>query len=149
MQIREYVREDNSSLCNIAINSLDEFYDPTVFGFMHDQWPAGQLVATDFTGKPIGFLISCKLEDRQARIMLFAVDAKYRCRGIGKQLLDAFRLKAMLYGITAITLEVKPTNEVARRFYSHNGFIETMLLRNYYRDGSDGIRMDAAVQNNF
>lgn len=149
MQIREFLPEDNSTVCEIAMNSLDEFYDPLVFKYMHDQWPAGQLVAIDYSGRPIGFLCSCKLEDRQARILLFAVSAEHRRKGIGKQLLDAFRLKAMLYGMTGITLEVKPNNIVARKFYTKNGFIETMMLRGYYKDGSDGIRMDAAVQNNF
>ena len=80
--------------------------------------------------------------------MLLGVLPEYRCRGIGKQLLDAFRMKAMLEGQIYIILEVRITNEGARRFYRRNGFVETDILKGYYRDGGDGVRMTGPVQNN-
>lgn len=148
MLIRNYEPDDLNALYEIAINSLDEFYDPNVFNYFTSQWQTGQFVAVNYDGKPIGFLFSTKLQDRQARILLFAVENGFRNRGIGKQLLDSFRLRAMMEGITGITLEVRDTNIAARKFYTKNGFIETMILRSYYKDGGDGIRMDAPVQNN-
>ena len=46
------------------------------------------------------------------------------------------------------TLEVRTSNESARRFYRRNGFMETDILRGFYRDGGDGVRMVAPVQIN-
>ena len=68
--------------------------------------------------------------------------------GIGRQLLDAFRMRAMMEGQVYITLEVRTSNEAARRFYRKNGFLESDILIGYYRDGGDGVRMTAPVQMN-
>ena len=54
----------------------------------------------------------------------------------------------MMEGNISVVLEVRTTNEDARRFYRRNGFMETDILRNYYRDGGDGVRMSAPVQMN-
>ena len=148
IQIREFRETDSDEVYSITLKSLDEFFDPNVFSYFRTQWRTGQLVACDVTGKVVGFLSSIKLGGRRARIMLFAVDPANRNMGIGRQLLDAFRMRAMLEGYISIILEVRTSNESARRFYRHNGFTETDILRQYYRDGGDGVRMTAPVQVN-
>lgn len=148
IQIREFRETDSDEVYSITLKSLDEFFDPNVFSYFRTQWRTGQLVACDVTGKVVGFLSSTKLGGRRARIMLFAVDPANRNMGIGRQLLDAFRMRAMLEGYISIILEVRTSNESARRFYRHNGFTETDILRQYYRDGGDGVRMTAPVQVN-
>ena len=57
-------------------------------------------------------------------------------------------MRAMLEGNIAITLEVRTSNTDARRFYKRNGFVETDILPQFYRDGGDGVRMSAPVQPN-
>lgn len=127
---------------------MDEYFEPSIFDYFYSQWPTGQFVACDYVGKPVGFICATRLRDNRARIMLFAVQPEYRNKGIGKQLLDSFRMRAMMEGMSAITLEVRTTNVPARKFYRKNGFTETMLLKNYYRDGGEGVRMDGPVQLN-
>ena len=148
MIIREFRIEDSEELYEMSMESFDEYYRPEVFYSFFLQWPAGQLVACDFAGKPVGFISAAKLFDGRARILLFAVRPEYRKKGIGYRLLAAFRMKAMMEGIRSITLEVRPVNESARKFYKKNGFMETEVLPNYYQDGGDGIRMDGPVQLN-
>ena len=147
-QIREFREADADELYSIALQSFDEYYDPSVFSYFRTQWRAGQLVACDFAGHPVGFISCTRIEGRKVRVMLFGVLPQYRGRGIGKQLLDALRMKAMMEGFISITLEVRTSNESARRFYRRNGFMETDILRGFYRDGGDGVRMVAPVQIN-
>ena len=148
IQIRGYMKGDSDDLFNIAMNSFDEFFDPSIFSYYDSQWHNGQLVACDITGKPIGFITSDRVGSRKVRILLFGVLPEYRNNGVGKQLLDAFRMRAMMEGYISITLEVRTSNQSARRFYRRNGFVETDILPHYYRDGGDGVRMSAPVQNN-
>ena len=148
IQIREYRESDLDRVYDITMKSFDEYFDPSVFNYFRTQWRTGQLVACDITDRPIGFISATKLEGRRARITLFGILPEYRNMGIGKQLLDVFRMNAMMEGYVSIVLEVRTTNEIARRFYRHNGFMETDILRGYYQDGGDGIRMVAPVQNN-
>jgi ribosomal protein S18 acetylase RimI-like enzyme len=148
MMVREFRIEDRDELYSIALRSLDQYYDPSVFYYFYSQWPAGQLVACDFAGRPVGFMSTSRLGDGRARILLFAVSPEYRGKGVGRQLLDSFRIRARMEGVVSITLEVRDTNIKARKFYKLNGFMETTLLPDYYQDGGEGIRMDGPVQLN-
>ena len=148
IQIREFREGDTDALYDIALRSFDEYFEPSVFSYFRTQWRTGQLVACDVTGRPVGFIAGTRLESRKVRIMLFGVLPEYRNMGVGRQLLDAFRLRAMMEGNISIILEVRTTNEGARRFYRRNGFMETDILTHYYRDGGDGVRMAAPVQMN-
>jgi len=96
----------------------------------------------------VGFMSTSRLGDGRARILLFAVSPEYRGKGVGRQLLDSFRIRARMEGVVSITLEVRDTNIKARKFYKLNGFMETTLLPDYYQDGGEGIRMDGPVQLN-
>ena len=148
IQIREFRESDTDALYDIALQSFDEYFDRSVFSYFRTQWQRGQLVACDITGRVIGFISGTRIEGRKVRIMLFGVLPEYRKMGIGRQLLDAFRIRAMMEGQVYITLEVRTSNEAARRFYRKNGFLESDILIGYYRDGGDGVRMTAPVQMN-
>ena len=148
IQIRGFMKGDTDDLYKIALNSFDEFFEPSIFSYFDGQWHNGQLVACDITGRPVGFITSERKGSRKVRILLFGVLPEYRNRGIGKQLLDAFRMRAMMEGNISISLEVRTSNQEARRFYRRNGFVETDIIPHYYRDGGDGVRMSAPVQSN-
>ena len=147
-QIRDFREGDTDALYDIALRSFDEYFDPSVFAYFRTQWRTGQLVACDVTGRPVGFIAGTRIESRKVRIMLFGVLPEYRNKGVGKQLLDALRMRAMMEGYISIVLEVRTSNIGARRFYLRNGFRETDILMHYYRDGGDGVRMAAPVQMN-
>lgn len=145
MIVREYRTEDSDELYSICLSSFDEMYDPSAFYYFYSQWPAGQLVACDFTGRPVGFLSSTRIAPGTARIMLLGVRPEYRSKGIGQQLLERFRMNAFMSGIMTLTLEVRPNNTGAIRFYKRNGFMETGIIPRLYQDGGDAIRMDGPV----
>ncbi|MCQ2052576.1 MAG: GNAT family N-acetyltransferase [archaeon] len=148
IEIREFRNSDVESIYTIATLSFDEYYEPYMFPYFHTQWHTGQLVACNISGNVIGFISSSKLKDRAtARILLLGVLPEWRNRSVGTMLLNTFRIKAMLDGIIYMTLEVRTSNNDARRFYHRYGFIETDILTNYYEDSGNAFRMVAPVQN--
>lgn len=147
IKIREFRDSDTESVYKISMLSFDEYYEPHMFSYFHTQWHTGQLVACSISGKVIGFISSSKLKDKTtARVLLLGVLPEWRNRNVGTTLLNTFRVKAMLDGIISITLEVRTSNDDARRFYHRYGFIETGILINYYKDSGTAFRMVAPVQ---
>jgi len=79
---------------------------------------------------------------------MFAVDRDHRSMGIGSRLMAELKRAAMMNGIRHISLEVRPSNMRAVTFYNRHGFTATEVLRNYYNDGGDALRMDLIAQLN-
>jgi len=148
MIIKDYDPRDRERLYAIMCASLDESYEVEMLYYFHVQWPDGQLVACDFTGMPIGLISTLKENTDHARIMMFAVDEGYRSIGVGSGLLIRLKRVAMMQGIRRISLEVRPSNTRAINLYKHHGFITSEMLRSYYNDGGDAVRMVLANQLN-
>jgi len=148
MIVREYDPNDSERLYEILCDSLDEYFAPEMLSYFHLQWPNGQLVACDFSGKPIGFLCASKIDKDHVRIMMFAVDRNFRSFGVGSKLLVHLKRLAMMNGIKRISLEVRPSNMRAINFYKRHGFVSTEILRGYYNDGGDAVSMNLLVQLN-
>jgi len=141
MEIRIMRETDASGAYSVMVSSLDEYYAPEVVQYFLMQWPAGQIVACDFSGRIIGYLAGARLGPGRASVSLFCVDPAYRSKGIGSMMLSRFRQSAMMEGIGTIQLEVKENNASAIRFYTRNGFTVTERLERFYNDGSAGVRM--------
>lgn len=80
-------------------------------------------------GKVIGF-VACSIIYERAEIEYFAVDEKYRGKGIAQKLLDY--LIFQIYDAFNISLEVRCNNERAINFYLKNGFEKASIRKNYY-----------------
>jgi ribosomal-protein-alanine N-acetyltransferase len=148
MMIREYDPIDSDRLYEILCGSLDEHFAKEMFSYFFIQWPKGQLVACDFRGRPIGFISASALDASHARIMMFAVDRGHRSMGIGSMLLNQLKRTAIMNGIKYISLEVRPSNMRAINLYKRHGFVPVEILRNYYNDGGDAVKMELILQLN-
>ena len=148
MMIREYDHRDSSRLYEISCSSLDQTYNEEMFSYFHMQWPRGQIVACDYSGRPMGFISSSKIDMSHVRIMMFAVDPGRRSSGIGSRLLAELKHIAMMNGIAHVSLEVRLSNLRAINFYRRHGFVPTETLNNYYTDGGDAVKMDLMLQLN-
>ncbi len=133
--------EDVAEAYSLICSSLDEYFAPEVVSYFLAQWPSGQVVACDFSGRVIGYLAGARLSNGRCSIALFCISPDYRSRGIGSMMLERFRHFATMEGMGTIQLEVKENNLAARRFYLRNGFNVTETLPSFYNDGSTGIRM--------
>ena len=81
-----------------------------------------------------GFAIM-EFGDERAHLVLLAVRPSHRRSGVGRHLLDWLLESARTAGIASIHLELRASNDAARRFYRAMGFYETVLVPGYYRSG--------------
>jgi ribosomal-protein-alanine N-acetyltransferase len=68
----------------------------------------------------------------QLHINNLAVLPELRGQGLGTQLLDAIVAEAEHLGAEMLTLEVRRSNEPARRLYERSGFHQEGVRKNYY-----------------
>jgi [ribosomal protein S18]-alanine N-acetyltransferase len=79
--------------------------------------------------------------DDEMRVNNLAVHPLWRSRGVGSKLLRYLLDFAADQGCRTATLEVRPSNEPARRLYQSAGFLEVGRRKQYYTD----TREDALV----
>jgi ribosomal-protein-alanine N-acetyltransferase len=72
--------------------------------------------------------------DRAYELLNIAVHPEARQRGLGRRLLERMFQQGLAEGIETIWLEVRPSNQVARRLYKNTGFTEVGRRPRYYRD---------------
>ena len=106
------------------------------------------------TRNPVSHLWALKKEEKilgyicfwmfagEIHLLNIAVHPQRRRQGLGTLLLEKMQGFATAHGAEKIYLEVRPSNEAARRFYLKAGFQEKGRRRRYYTDtGEDAIIM--------
>jgi ribosomal-protein-alanine N-acetyltransferase len=97
------------------------------------------------TDEPIvGYLCRWFVAD-EIHVLNVAVHPTYRGRGIGALLLGEALREAKRERADAVTLEVRRSNEAARRLYAAFEFEEVGVRRNYYGRGEDALIMRLAL----
>jgi [ribosomal protein S18]-alanine N-acetyltransferase len=72
--------------------------------------------------------------DQEMKINNLAVHPDYRSRGIGTRFLKFLLEYAASQGCREVTLEVRPSNEVALHLYNQAGFVPIGRRKQYYVD---------------
>ena len=80
----------------------------------------------------------------EMHLLNLTVAPPHQRRGHARALLDALQAEASTHGMASLWLEVRPSNERARRLYAARGFEEVGLRRAYY-PAPHGRREDAVV----
>ena len=83
-------------------------------------------------GELLGYVVAWFIAD-EGEIANLAVARSAWGAGIGRALLDAALTEAASRGVTAVYLEVRVSNERARRLYESRGFEQVGRRRGYYR----------------
>lgn len=95
----------------------------------------------EYEGKTIGYAGMWTIVD-EAHITNIALLSAYRGRKWGELLLSELMKTAAFLGMERITLEVRVSNEVARRLYTKKGFKPAGIRKGYYSDnGEDALIM--------
>jgi ribosomal-protein-alanine N-acetyltransferase len=102
--------------------------------------PGAWLSLARVDGHPAGFALNRMIVD-EAELLLLAVDATYRRRGVARLLIDRTRELAIARHATRIHLEVRHNNP-AYHLYANCGFSLLGRRKNYYH-GADGSSYDA------
>ncbi|HEX5032743.1 MAG TPA: ribosomal protein S18-alanine N-acetyltransferase [Candidatus Eisenbacteria bacterium] len=84
-------------------------------------------------GRLLGYSLAVLVAD-EAHLGNLAVHPDARGAGVGQALLDDLVQAAEKRRASRLTLEVRASNERARKFYYRNGFIDVAMRKNYYRN---------------
>ena len=145
LTIRVFTTADVQIVADITQSTLIEAYPTSFFLTISQYWPEGFLVAT-INGEIVGFVMGVISGVRQGRILMLAVKEGYRKNGIASTLIRSFRSSCALKSLDSIILEVRVSNANAIRLYNSFGFRSIGIVKAYYRDGEDGIRMELVLQ---
>lgn len=85
----------------------------------------------------------------EAHLLNLSIERSMQGAGLGRQLLAHFLAIARAAELDQVLLEVRPSNDVARRLYASEGFREIHVRRGYYpstRGREDAILMALALK---
>lgn len=90
------------------------------------------LVAVD--GEHVTGYVGSQSVCGESDMMNVAVHPEYRRQGIAERLVDALVAELKARGSHSLTLEVRASNDAARKLYDKLGFQQVGLRKNYYRN---------------
>lgn len=96
-------------------------------------------LAARYDGKPAGFLVGEIVRGpagRAGHIAKVVVDERYRRKGIGDSLMQAFARTAAKAGCKSCYIEVRTDNAGAISLYRKHAYVEKKMVPNYYPDGA-------------
>ena len=126
-----------------------DIYDyPWSLGNFRDSLSAGYSCwVNEIDGVAVGYAVMMLAAD-EAQLLNLGVAKPYQRRGLGRGLLQYMIKVARGYHASVMLLEVRPSNQAARRLYLDTGFIETAVRKKYYpaHDGrEDAVLMELAL----
>jgi ribosomal protein S18 acetylase RimI-like enzyme len=104
------------------------------------------VVLTACSGERIVAFAIMHFGDETAHLNLLAVEVDSQRMGIGRRLVVWLEESALTAGIVSIGLELRASNQGARRFYQSLGYYETGTIPGYYRGIEAAIRMTRALR---
>jgi ribosomal-protein-alanine N-acetyltransferase len=107
------------------------------------RWLRGVTKLTD-ESRVIGY-VGFRFQPAEAHISTIAVHPDWRGRGLGELLLLTAMEQSLNLGVGVVTLEVRPSNQVAQGLYRKYGLRFTSVRKRYYRDGEDAWLMEVEV----
>ncbi|MEM1514395.1 MAG: ribosomal protein S18-alanine N-acetyltransferase [Candidatus Aenigmatarchaeota archaeon] len=142
MAIRKFEYKDIDAVLKIANESFPEKYSSDFLLYLWTSYPDGFLVA-EKNNEIAGFIISVKISKTDLRVLMLAVNKKYRRQSIGSSLLRELIIR--FPEVRRIFLEVRTDNHEAIKFYLKNGFIIKDKIYDFYTDGSPAYVMEKII----
>jgi len=131
----EFLRE----ICEIERESFSAPYPPHIFTGMAKETPETFLVAIS-KQRTVGYVLASLMKDA-GHILSIAVRRDFRRRGVGAKLMVEILEVLQRKGVRRVDLEVRESNHAAHEFYRKLGFQEAGLIKEYYHDGEDAVKM--------
>lgn len=102
---------------------------------VEEKWLSRSFIAT-LDGKIVGYIIAWLLRG-EMHVLNLAVAKAHQRAGIGRRLMEYVLAIAVAEQVRLVTLEVRVSNEPAKRLYMSMGFAPVGVRRRYYHDNSE------------
>ena len=138
--IRLAKETDLSTVARLEVQLYSNPWQPGTFRSLQGKERVRILVADHPQDGVVGYAVFWWVMD-QAELANLAVAQGHQGRGIGAALLDRVLQEASSLGVKSIFLEVRESNESARRLYSTRGFGQVSVRRGYYQNPREDARV--------
>jgi len=130
--IEPALRIDVAMIAELERSAFSDPWSPASFESVMDEPAAYIAVARGAESRIAGYVVAWFVAD-EGEIANLAVREPTRRQGIGASLLDAALSEGRRRGAQNMYLEVRESNEAARRLYASRGFDEIGRRKRYYR----------------
>ena len=106
--------------------------------------PHGISLVAEIDSEIVGFIMGLIYNHDTTRIgHVYTIDVavKHRRRGIGLRLLRELEQRFVENGVGICCLEARRGNVAALELYRRHGYTEVSVLKNFYSEGVDGVRL--------
>lgn len=106
--------------------------------------PKGISLIAQINGEIVGFIMGLIYDHDTARtghVYTIDVAVKHRRKGIGMELLKELERRFVKNGVEICSLEARRENVAALELYRKHGYTEVDVLKNFYSEGVDGVRL--------
>ena len=137
MIIREGTEKDAAAIAEIeALSFKTPWSKEMVLSEMKE--PISSFFVAEFEGKIIGYYGFLHILD-ELHILNVAVDPDHRHKGVGRELMRHLVKTARSLSARAVTLEVRESNQSAKRLYEGSGFLLAGVRPHYYTDKENAL----------
>lgn len=136
---------DLAAICAIEDSSFSTPYPPSLLERLLQECSQSFFVAINDAGKLLGYCV-CSIKGKSAHLISVAVNSNFRRKGVATALLRRAIESLKASGVDEFWLEVKKNNLEAIGLYLKFGFKNTGVLKAYYSDGSDAVRMHLVLR---
>lgn len=136
ISIREMIESDLDKIMEIENKAFNPPWSREAFLLELKNNLLAKYIVAEVDGEIAGYGGIWLIID-EGHITNIAVDEKYRGLGVGSKILEGLIQLCNDRNMTAMTLEVRKTNEVAKSLYKKYGFMEYGIRKGYYRDNNE------------
>jgi ribosomal-protein-alanine N-acetyltransferase len=134
--IEPALRIDVPAIAALEQVAFSDPWSPASFESAMEEPAAYVAVARAASERIVGYVVAWFAAD-EGEIANLAVREPTRRQGIGASLLDAALTEGRRRGARNIYLEVRESNDAARRLYASRGFAEIGRRKRYYRNPAE------------
>lgn len=132
-------------ICKIEKESFnDPWTKDDFFQTLHNETKNRGLAAFE-NNHVIGYLIY-KSRLNQLQILNFAIQAKYRCQGVGTELLNELISKSKEQKKKYITIKICETELKSQLYLKNRSFKAVKVIKNYFENNLDAYYMKYIIQ---
>lgn len=130
--LREMKEQDSSKIAQLE---QEIFQDAWTKAGVEETWRQSHafIVVAEENDEIKGYCIVYYVLD-EAEIARIAVSENSRCTGVGSRILNETEKRCVERGVERLLLDVRKSNETARKFYQNHQFLEDGIRKNFYTD---------------